>query len=128
LRDAWVRKIAEWSAEQVVFLDESGVNSRSGERIHGWGPKGQIIPYQVPFTKGSNFSVLPAITVDGYVACCVYPGAVNGDTFNEFVETQLLPHCTPYPGPRSIIIMDNASIHKSEVLLVCVNANRITRN
>ena len=27
-------------------------------------------------------------------------------------------------GPRSIIIMDSASIHKSEVPLVCLNANR----
>ena len=25
----------------------------------------------------------------------------------------MLPNCTPYPGPRSIIILDNASIHKS---------------
>src|SRR5438045_8507297 len=24
-----------------------------------------------------------------------------------------LPHCTPYPGPCSVIILDNASIHKN---------------
>ena len=92
LRDAWVHKMAEWSAEPVVFLDELGVNAHSGERTHGWDPKGQIIPYQVPFTKHSNFSVFPLMTVDGYIAYCVYPGTVNGDTFNEYVETQLLPH------------------------------------
>ena len=26
--------MAEWSAEQVVFLDESGVNAHSGERTN----------------------------------------------------------------------------------------------
>ena len=25
----------------------------------------------------------------------------------------MLPYCTPYPGPRSVLILDNASIHKS---------------
>ena len=25
----------------------------------------------------------------------------------------MLPNCTPYPGPRSIIVLDNASIYKS---------------
>jgi hypothetical protein len=37
------------------------------------------------------------------------------EMFNEFVRTRVLPICTPYPGPRSIIIMDNARIHHSEV-------------
>jgi hypothetical protein len=53
--------------------------------------------------------------MDGYIACCVYPGAVNADTFNGYIENILLPLCSPYPGPKSIIVMDNASIHKSEV-------------
>ena len=65
--------------------------------------KGQIIPYQVPFTKRSKFNVVPLMTVDGYIAYCVYPGTVNGDTFNEYVETQLLPHFMSDPGPQSII-------------------------
>ena len=115
LRDAWVRKIAQWSPEQVIFLDESGVNARSGERTRGWGPKGQIIPYPVHFRKCTNFSILPAMTVDGYIACQVYSGGVNADTFKVFVENQLLPLCNEFPGPNSIIVIDNASIHKSPV-------------
>jgi hypothetical protein len=57
------------------------------------------------------------MTVDGYIACQVYPGAVNGDTFNAFVENQLLPLCNPFPGRNSVIVMDNASIHRSDVYL-----------
>jgi len=29
------------------------------------------------------------------------------------MEHQVLLYCTPYPGPQSIIILDNALIHKS---------------
>ena len=57
------------------------------------------------------------MTIDGYIACSVYEGGVNGPTFRSWVENCLLPHCTPFPGPRSVIVMDNARIHKGDVLL-----------
>ena len=94
-----------------MFLDESGINARTGERSHGWSQKGKIIRSQVSGQKAENFSVLPALTVDGYIACNVYQGAVNAETYKDFVKNDLLHHCSRFPGPRSIIIMDNASIH-----------------
>jgi hypothetical protein len=35
--------------------------------------------------------------------------------FNSFIEQHVLPLCNQYPGPRSIIVMDNAQIHRSQV-------------
>src|SRR6266496_2805942 len=51
------------------------------------------------------------MTVDGYIACNIYRGGVTSERFKEFIETDVLSLCTPFPGPRSIIIMDNAAIH-----------------
>ena len=96
-------------------MDESDVNMRSGDHTHGWSKKGAKIPYKTSIKKGENFSILPAMNIDGYIACCVYKGAVNGDTFETFVEQELIPLCQPYPGPNSIIVMDNAAIHRAEV-------------
>jgi uncharacterized membrane-anchored protein len=31
------------------------------------------------------------MTMDGYIVTEVYSGAVNGDTFNSFVERRLIP-------------------------------------
>ena len=119
LRDAWVRKVANWLPQQVVFLDESGVNSNFGTRTLGWGPKGQIIPYPVHFQNRANFSILPAITIDGYIACEVYSRGVNAETFNFFIENQLLPCLRACdPDQNWIIVMDNASIHRKEVYLI----------
>lgn len=42
----------------------------------------------------------------------VFQGPTDGAFFLEFMK-QLLPHCNPFPGKRSVIIMDNASIHRS---------------
>ena len=115
LRAAWIMKLGEWEAHQLVFLDESGVNLRTGERKYGWAKKGNRAVVNTATGMRENFSLLPAMNIDGYLACCVYKGAVNGATFEAFVEHELLPLCNPYPLPNSIIVMDNASIHKHEV-------------
>jgi hypothetical protein len=103
--------LGKWKAEQLVFLDESGINAQSGERFYGRSERGKIARLVVPFGRGENFTILPAMTVDGYIACNIYRGGVTSERFREFVETDVLPLCTPFPGPRSIIIMDNAAIH-----------------
>lgn len=108
-------KLDNWTAHQLVFLDESGINSKLGERSYGWGKKGKCIPHKVSGQRSKNLSLLPALTIDGYIACNLYEGSVNRERFQAFIEDDVLPQCTPYPGPRSVIIMDNASIHRDEV-------------
>jgi hypothetical protein len=111
LRGWWLQKLGGWRAEQLIFLDESGINPRTTDRTDAWSKKGKVVRSKVPGPRRENFSVLSALTVDGYIACNIYQGAVNGELFKDFVEFDVLPHCTPYPGPKSVIILDNAAIH-----------------
>ena len=117
LRDAFVRRMSLYRADQLVFLDESGLNTHLAERTHGWGPKGKKIRHQVSGQRSPNISLLPAMTQDGYIACCIFKGSVNQDKFLSFLETDLLQRCNPFPGPRSVIVLDNAPIHQAEVHL-----------
>jgi transposase len=57
-----------------------------------------------------RFSVLPALTLDGVIYSSIQVGAFNGDTFLEFIEG-LLEEMNPYPAARSVLVMDNCSIH-----------------
>ncbi len=58
-------------------------------------------------------SLLPAYTTKGYIASRKFIGTYTGDIFEEFIIEQVLLICNLYPNPRSIIIMDNASVHHS---------------
>lgn len=98
-----------------MFLDESGINSKLGQRTHGWGEKGKVLQAKVKSGRAENLSLLPALTIDGYMAIAVYRGGVNAEQYEDFVKTQVLPKCSPWPGPRSIIIMDNCKIHHETV-------------
>ncbi len=119
LRSAWIQKLSEWNAAQLIFIDETGLNRACGYRTRGRATKGQRIRLAQPARMRENYSILPALSMDGYIACKAYKGGVNQKTFNAFIRDDVLPFCTPFPGPNSVIIMDNASIHRSKVRHTC---------
>jgi hypothetical protein len=68
--------------------------------------------YQASRKRGHCWSVLPAYTIDGYLPCTgIREGWFNGEAFFRWLADELLPLCSPFPAPKSVIIMDNASIH-----------------
>jgi len=43
----------------------------------------------------------------------VSQGSTDGEVFEDFIE-QLLPHCGRWPERNSVLVMDNASFHRTE--------------
>lgn len=115
LRRLWINSLAGWSADQLIFIDESAANERTGDRKYGWAPVG-VTPHESrPFTRSERWSILPAYTVDGFITWDIRHGSYNAELFEEFIEFKVLPLCNLYPLERSVIIMDNAPIHQSKV-------------
>lgn len=115
LREEWMTRLTEWQPEQLMFLDESAANERTLDRKYGWSPVGSIARVSEPFKRTMKWSLLPLYTIDGFVAWDLVRGSYNRETFNEFVHIWVIPQTNPFPGPRSVLIMDNAKIHHSEV-------------
>ncbi|KAG0142127.1 hypothetical protein CROQUDRAFT_28504, partial [Cronartium quercuum f. sp. fusiforme G11] len=59
-----------------------------------------------------RYSLLPAIGLHGILALTVREGSINRDRFENFLEFQLLPEMNAYPAEKSILVMDNAPIHR----------------
>ncbi len=55
------------------------------------------------------------MSLDGYIASAVFSGGIDGPTFDHFIEYSVLPECSPFPGPKSVLVFDNAAIHNSDV-------------
>ena len=112
LRADWHAQLLGLTAEQLVFVDESLFNETTGWRHYAWAPIGQDARHHASRTRGKSWSVLPAYITDGYLPCTGFRlGWFNEEAFFRWISDELLPHCNAYPAPRSIIIMDNASIH-----------------
>ncbi len=113
LRNAWIYELGSWTANMLVFMDESAANERTKDRKYGWSPVGVPTVITEPLRRSKRWSILPAYTVDGYMSTLILQESITTDIYNAWVRDEVLPHCSPYPGPRSVLIMDNASIHRS---------------
>ena len=122
LRDLYLYKLSAFRSFQLVFVDESGCDKRIGFRRTGWSPSG-VAPVEVTkFHRGNRFQILPAYTQDGILLSRVFQGATDGYLFEDYI-VELLRSCTPYPGPRSVVIMDNASFHHNPTIqAMCAEA------
>jgi hypothetical protein len=63
-----------------------------------------------------RYSVLSAISYDGVLHANIVEGSFNAITFRQFIHG-LLDRMNPFPGPNSVILLDNASIHHSRETL-----------
>ena len=94
-------------ADILVWIDECGSNRRNEIRKYGYSLRG-LTP-----SRGKRYSAIPVMSTRGIEDVLVTDKSVNGDLFLQFVEQCLVPVLQPFNGsnPRSVVIMDNASIH-----------------
>jgi hypothetical protein len=108
-------------------VDESAENMHTGNWKYAWTPNG--VQFKVNKVL-ERWSIFPAYTVNGFLTWKIFrrnpSSSLDLFDFEQFIEFNVLPHCTPYPGPRSIIIMDSAPIHKVSEVLIYLLLSRIT--
>lgn len=116
-RDDYMVSISELSdsQHQLCFLDESVANEHICHRKHGWSLFGITSRIILPVKRSERHSVLPCYDVIGIMCHHIYQGAIDGSRFEWFLDNYVLPRCNPYPGSRSVLVMDNASIHRHSV-------------
>lgn len=113
LRDYYLHNLSDFQSYHLVYVDESGCDKRIGFRRTGWSLLG-IAPLQVSnFHRDQRYQILPVYAQDGIVLSRVFWGSTDAAVFEDFID-QLLRHCGRWPEPKSVLIMDNASFHRSD--------------
>ena len=114
LRAAWAHKMSMYTPNQLIFVDESAANERTSHQKCSWSPKG-VHPHENYHFRSERWLILPAYTIDGFLTWHIEYRSFSQKLLEDFIEDKLLPFCNSFPAPRSVTIMDNASIHQSEV-------------
>jgi transposase len=105
-RAKFVAEISSIDPQRLIFLDESGFNSKMAP-IYGWGVKGQRLQDQIPLCNHKNISVIGAIRLEKPVALRTYETTVTGPVFKEFLVHALCPQLRP----GDVVVMDNLRAH-----------------
>jgi transposase len=118
---AFRRKMIFWDARYICFIDESACNERTAGRRRGWSPRGAPANIKRHLKKSERWSVLPAYSIEGYIAPITFQGSITAEIFEQWLEELVLPACIDRNIDR--IIMDNASIHRGpRIQELCDNA------
>jgi transposase len=92
--EAWKADFAErFVASQIISIDESSKDGRNLHRTHGWGLKGQCTIQKITFARGERWSLLPALTIDGYITKRVVLGSIDTLEFNDFILEDVVSKC-----------------------------------
>ena len=114
-RDKYQRRlhalIKKYSAENIVYFDESGFKAHSG-RLSGWAYKGQKLYCDVKGKREKKTNLLMALQGKKHLAPFVFTGACTAKLVTQWVQDMLLKEL----DEPSIIVMDNAPVHNKKQL------------
>ena len=101
----------ERGMKNVVYFDESGFQEEVA-RPHGWALKGTKVYGDLSGSKRRRTNLIMAQRGQEWLAPMVFDFSCNAEVVNSWLEEMLLPELTE----PSIIVMDNASFHKKDVI------------
>ena len=98
--------ISQYPVDKLVYIDESGID-KFISREYEWATKGQ----KVSGKRYARESFIAGLNNGKIIAPFCYKGKCNTNSFNFWVSNYLVPALLP----GQIVIMDNATFHKSEL-------------
>lgn len=95
--------------ESIVYVDESGIEAFL-HRAFGWAKRGEKVYGEISGKRFGRESFVAAKCGSEILAPFCFQGTCNTDLFNLWIEKFLCPTLKP----NQIVVMDNATFHKSE--------------
>ncbi len=109
-RKQWKQRQGRIDPQRLVFIDETWTKTNMAP-IRGWAPRGARLRAKAP-GGWKTMTFLAALRYDRIDAPWLLDGPINGESFQIYVENQLVPTL----GRGDIVIMDNLGSHKGKAV------------
>ena len=111
---SYLDDIHQFLVEDLVFLDESIFNEKTGWRHFGYTPIGDEARYPADLWCGNTWSICAAMMLDGWLPCMnLKQGYFSANDFFSWIQDHLLPNLDAKGHPM-VVVLDNVSIHVSQ--------------
>ena len=105
--------------ERLVFLDETGVNTKMA-RLYGWAPVGERCRDSAPFGHWKTMTFIAGLRLRGLTAPWVLDGPMDGPAFRVYIKEVLAPTLTR----GDVVVLDNLPAHKVAGIRQVIAARR----
>jgi len=110
LREEYQKILISIEKNDIIYLDESGFDMNMRKEF-GWKERGKrFYDNKSGNRKGKRIAVISALKDRKLLAPMWFEGNTDTNIFNEWIEKCLVPELKP----NQVIVMDNATFHKSE--------------
>jgi transposase len=106
-RNCWHQRLAAVSSARLVFVDESGANTKM-TRLYGRCPIGQRLHARHPQGHYQTRTLIAGVRLGGPCAPWLFEGAMDGEMFLAWVRQGLVPTL----HRQDVVILDNLATHK----------------
>jgi transposase len=106
-RNHWHERLAAVPARRLVFVDESGANTKM-TRLYGRCPVGQRLVTAIPHGHYQTRTLIAAVRLSGSCAPWLFDGPMDGEMFLAWVRQGLVPTLQR----QDVVILDNLATHK----------------
>jgi transposase len=116
-RAKWHERLAVETAARLVFVDESGANTKM-TRLRGRALGGQRLVARIPHGHYQTSTLISGLRLNGPCAPWLFDGPMNGEMFLAWVRQGLAP--TLQQG--DLVILDNLATHKIRGIVEAIEA------
>ena len=109
---------AEASGKTFVYLDETGFQDETF-RSYGYAPRGQCVYGLIASQRTRTTTLIVAQLNNKLIAPKLLSGSCNAQRFNRWLDQELCP----FLDNKSLVIMDNARIHKTAETQALIQAS-----
>jgi hypothetical protein len=102
----YLAMVEDLPASMFLFLDETGKKETDCQRRFGYGLRGK--PVKSPsFKRGEKrVNAIAVISIDGLEDFHLTTETFKAEDVRDFVRDFVLPKTSPFPGPKSILVLD----------------------
>ena len=116
-RDEYRRALEQVDVRNLVFIDEAGIHLGM-VHLFARAFRGQRAVDAVPRDRGTNVSVIGALSMDGLIASMTLKGSVDTPAFLSYIHDVLIPQL--WTG--AIVVMDNLKVHHAHSVRTAIEA------
>jgi len=114
-RKIYLKKLCKltnkYGKENIVYFDESGFKANTG-RLDGWAKRGSKIYADIKGKREKRTNLLMAQRGKKWLAPLVFQGSCTAKLVEEWLEKFLMKEL----DNPSIIVMDNAPVHRKNII------------